>query len=117
MKQGEFAMRVEKWDRAIQLFFKALEGNPQLFEAYYHRAIAYSKKGEYDRSIEDLKRAVQLRPEYAGAYLLIGLVYEIKKDYPSALKFYRDAYDREKDPSLRKVVEKYLQDAEAKVRK
>ncbi len=116
-EQGEFALRVEKWDRAIQLFSKSLEVNPTLFEAYYNRAIAYSKTGEYDRSIEDLNKAVLLRPEYAGAYLLMGLIYEIKKDYPSALKFYREAHGREKDPHLRKLVEKYVQDAEAKVRK
>jgi tetratricopeptide (TPR) repeat protein len=116
-EQGEFALRVEKWDRAIELFSKALEGNPQLFEAYYHRAIAYSKKGEYDKSIGDLKKAVELKPDYAGAYLVIGLIYEIKKDYPAALKYYREALGREKDPSLRKIVEKYLQDAEAKARK
>ncbi|MGC8604317.1 MAG: tetratricopeptide repeat protein, partial [Desulfomonilaceae bacterium] len=63
-EQGEFALRVQKWDRAIDFFSKALKDNPNFFVAYHNRAIAYSKKGEYDKSIADLKKAVQLNPDY-----------------------------------------------------
>ncbi|MGB9618682.1 MAG: tetratricopeptide repeat protein, partial [Desulfomonilaceae bacterium] len=85
--------------------------------AYHYRAIAYSKKGEYDKSIEDLKKAVQLNPDYPDAYGLMGLVYEIKKDYASALKVYKEALAREKRPAVVKLLQKYIQDAEAKLKK
>src|SRR5208337_1794962 len=78
-EQGEFALRVEKWDRAIELFTKSIQDNPNYFVAYHYRAIAYSKKGEYDKSIQDLKKATQLNPDYPDAFGLMGLVYEIKK--------------------------------------
>ena len=116
-EQGEFALRVEKWDRAIELFTKSLTDNPNFFVAYHNRAIAYSKKGEYDKSIDDLKKAVQLNPDYPDAYGLMGLVYEIKKDYTSALNAYKEALNREKRPAPRKIIQKYIQDMEAKLKK
>lgn len=116
-EQGEFALRVEKWDRAIEMFTLSLRDNPNFFVAYHYRAIAYSKKGEYDKSIEDLKKAVQLNPDYPDAYGLMGLVYEIKKDYASAINVYKEALARERRPAVAKLLQKYIQDAEAKIKK
>jgi tetratricopeptide (TPR) repeat protein len=116
-EQGEFALRVQKWDRAVELFSKSLQDNPKFFVAYHNRAVAYSKMGEYDKSIQDLQKAIQLNPDYPDAYGLMGLVYEIKKDYPEALKVYQEALSREKRPAFQKVLQRYIQDVEAKVRK
>jgi Tfp pilus assembly protein PilF len=116
-EQGEFALRVEKWDRAIELFTKSIQDNPNYFVAYHYRAIAYSKKGEYDKSIQDLKKATQLNPDYPDAFGLMGLVYEIKKDKAAAHEAYREALSREKRPAVRKILEKNIQDLEAKSKK
>lgn len=116
-EQGEFALRVEKWDRAIELLTKSIQDNPKFFVAYQHRAIAYSKKGEYEKSIQDLKKVVDLNPDQPDAWGLMGLVYEIMKDYSSAVQVYKEALAREKRPAFRKAIQKYLQDAEAKVKK
>jgi tetratricopeptide (TPR) repeat protein len=116
-EQGEFALRIQKWDRAIEYFTKALADNPKYFVAYHHRAIAYSKKGEYDKSIEDLRKAILLNPDYPDAYGLLALVCEIKMDYGAAFSAYREALAREKRPSVRKVLEKYIQDLEPKLKK
>lgn len=113
-EQGEFALRVEKWDRAIDFFTKSIADNPNFFLAYHNRAIALSKKGEYDKSLKDLDKAVQLNPNYPDAYGLMGLIYEIKKDYASAAKVYKEALAREKRAPVRRVLEKYVRDAEAK---
>jgi tetratricopeptide (TPR) repeat protein len=116
-EQGEFALRVEKWDRAIELFTKSLQDNPNFFLAYHNRAIAYSKKGDYDKSLADLQKAVQLNPDYPDAYGLMGLVYEIRKDYASAIKVYREALSREKRPQVKRVLENYIKDAEARLKR
>jgi tetratricopeptide (TPR) repeat protein len=116
-ERGEFALRVEKWDSAIDFFSKSIADNPSFFVAYHNRAIAYSKKGEYDKSIADLKKAVQLNPDYPDAYGLMGLLYEIKKDYASALQAYKEASSREKRPAAKKLLQKYIQDMEAKTKK
>jgi tetratricopeptide (TPR) repeat protein len=116
-EQGEFALQVQKWDRAIEFFTKSIQDNPSFFVAYQRRAIAYSKKGEYDNSIQDLKKATQLNPDYPDAYGLLGLVYDIKKDHAAALEAYREALSREKRPAFRKVIEKDIQKLEAKLKK
>jgi tetratricopeptide (TPR) repeat protein len=116
-EQGEFALRVEKWERAIDLFTRSIEQNANFYLTYHNRAIAYSKMGEYDKSILDLQKAVQLNPNYPEAYGLMGLVYEIQKNYPSALKAYQEALTREKRPVVRRNLEKYIQDVETKIKK
>lgn len=116
-EQGEFALRVQKWDRAVEFFTKSIKDNPSFFVAYHNRAIAYSKKGEYDKSIEDLQKAVQLNPDYPDAYGLMGLLYEIKKDYAKSLGAYKEALAREKRPNVQKTIQKYIQDVEAKAKK
>jgi tetratricopeptide (TPR) repeat protein len=116
-EQGEFALQVQKWDRAIEFFTKSIQDNANFFAGYQRRAIAYSKKGEYDKSIQDLKKATQLNPDYPDAYGLLGLVYEIKKDNAAAHEAYREALSREKRPSVRKIIEKNIQDLEAKLKK
>ncbi len=116
-EQGEFALRIEKWDKAVELFSKSLEDNPNFFVAYHNRAIAYSKLGEYDKSIHDLRKAIQLNPDYPDAYGLLGLVHEIKKEYPEALKVYQEALTREKKPTVRRALQKYIQDIEIKLKK
>jgi tetratricopeptide (TPR) repeat protein len=116
-EQGEFALRIEKWDKAVELFSKSLEDNPNFFVAYHNRAIAYSKLGEYDKSIHDLRKAIQLNPDYPDAYGLLGLVHEIKKEYPEALKVYQEALTREKKPTVRRALQKYIQDIEIKIKK
>jgi tetratricopeptide (TPR) repeat protein len=116
-EQGEFALQVQKHDRAIEFFTKSIQDNPNFFVAYHNRAIAYSRKGEYDKSIQDLKKATQLNPDYPDAYGLLGRVYEIKKDNAAALEAYREALSREKRPAVRKMIEKDIQDLEAKLKK
>ncbi len=116
-EEGEFALRVQKWDRAIEFFTRSIQDNPSFFVAYHNRAIAYSKKGEYDKSVQDLKKATQLNPDYPDAYGLLGLVYEIKKDNAAAREAYREALSREKRPAARKIIEKNIQDLEAKLKK
>ena len=116
-EQGEFALQVQKYDRAIEFFTKSIQDSPSFFVAYQRRAIAYSRKGEYDKSIQDLKKATQLNPDFPDAYGLLGLVYEIKKDNAAALEAYREALSREKRPAARKFIEKNIQDLEAKLKK
>jgi len=116
-EQGEFALRVQKWDQAIESFTKSIQDNPSYFVAYQRRAVAYSKKGEYDKSIQDLKKATQLNPDYPDAYGLLGLVYEIKKDNAAALEAYREALSREKRPAVRKIIERDIQKLEVKLKK
>ncbi len=114
--QGEFALRVHNWPRAVEHFTRSIEANPRFVIAYVSRAIAYSKMGKYDMSIDDLKTSARLNPDHPDVYGLMGLVYEIKNDYPAALAAYQEALAREKRPAVRSVIEKYIKDLEPKVK-
>ncbi len=116
-EQGEFALQVQKWPRAVDLFTKSIADNPNFFMAYHNRAIAYSKLGEYDKSIEDLRKAIQLNPDYSDAYGRLGVVYEIKGNYPAALKIYQEALSREKRPAMQLIIKKFIHDIEVKLKK
>ena len=47
----------------------------------------------------------------------LGVVYEIKKDNAAAHEAYREALSREKRPAVRKLLEKDIQELEAKLKK
>ncbi len=111
------AIRFQKWERAIKFLSKAIADNPKLFVAYHKRALAYSKTGQYDKCINDLKKATELAPNFPEAYALMGVVYEIKKDYPAALKAYKEAYKREKRKDGRRLLEKYINDVQERMKK
>jgi len=113
---GVFALQVQKYDRAIELFTLALQKNPKFAPAYFDRAIAYSKKGDYDKSIADFQQVIQLNPDNPEVYGFLGTVYEIKKDYASALKVYRAALPRVKTPSVKRGLEARISQMEAKLK-
>jgi tetratricopeptide (TPR) repeat protein len=109
-------LSVQKWDRAAKLLTTVLEKKPDFLPALLERALAYSKLGEYDRSIQDLEKVVQINPDLPDPYGMLGVVYEIKKDYASALKVYRNALPRVKNPEVKKILDKWIADTEAKVK-
>ena len=92
-----------QYDKAIMHYTKALELNPQLFEAFNNRGNAYREKGEFDRAIADHNAAIQLKPDDADAYNNRGLDYCGKgendlafEDYDTAIRLkpdYADAYN------------------------
>jgi tetratricopeptide (TPR) repeat protein len=54
--------------QAISDYTKAMEIDPEYAILYYHRGIAYHKKGQYEKAISDYTKAIEINPEYAGAY-------------------------------------------------
>jgi tetratricopeptide (TPR) repeat protein len=114
--EGQFAMQVQKWDRAVTHLSEAVKKNPKFYPALYERAIAYSKLGQYDKSIEDLKQVIHMNPELPDVYALLGLVYEIKKDYAAALKVYQAALPRVKKPAVKRGLEGWISQMEEKLK-
>jgi len=51
--QGQEALKIERYDQAIDSFGKALEVNPNNNNIYLDRAFAYLETGEFDRSLND----------------------------------------------------------------
>ncbi|MGC2237721.1 MAG: tetratricopeptide repeat protein [Pyrinomonadaceae bacterium] len=47
---------------------KAVELEPDYFELYYYRGIAFIRKGDYGQALADYNKAIELKPEFAEAY-------------------------------------------------
>lgn len=72
--------------------------DPNDFEAYNNRGLAYCDKEEYDKAITDYTKAIELNPKLANAYNNRGLVYFIRVEYDRAIGDYNEAI--ELDPKL-----------------
>ncbi len=65
-----------KLNDAEDLFSKALELNPHLYQAYYSRALTRLKKNDIQSALQDLSSTVDLCPSLRGCLVTRGLVYE-----------------------------------------
>jgi Flp pilus assembly protein TadD len=96
---------------AIADFTKAIKLNPNYTEAYYNRAVAANKIGEYQKAIADHQQAIKLKPNYAEAYGNLGLVYQTVGDKRQAIKHLKQAatlFKQQNNQALSQYVEDKL---------
>lgn len=74
--QGDF-------EGAIKDLTETIKTNPNDYDAYNMRAIAYSELKKFDKSIEDFSKCIELKP-IAEAYYNRGSAYFAKGDYKLA---------------------------------
>ncbi|MCH8184489.1 MAG: tetratricopeptide repeat protein, partial [Chloroflexi bacterium] len=66
-------------------FSKAIQLDPSLGDAYYHRARVYYASDDIEGSIEDLTSAIELTPRSPNLYLTRGRVYVTAGDTAKAV--------------------------------
>jgi tetratricopeptide (TPR) repeat protein len=54
-----------QYEEALADLNEAVELEPELAQAYYHRGVVYGSIGEYEKATEDLHRAIELDPSLA----------------------------------------------------
>ena len=89
--------RQQWWEKAVVHFTETLELDPQMFEAYNNRGIAYSERSEYDRAIRDYDRAIELKSDYAEVYNNRGIAYSEKDEIDRAIRDYDRAIELKSD--------------------
>lgn len=74
---GVVYVRMEKWDRAIRYFKRALENQIYLSpdKAYSNLGYAYYKKGDYVNAENTLKKAISRYSNFPQHFYILGLVY------------------------------------------
>jgi tetratricopeptide (TPR) repeat protein len=96
-KAGIEAFKGRDYDKAIQLFTKAIDSGElsqkNLGIAYYNRGFAWLYKADYDKAIADYTKAIELKPEYAIAYQTRGYAWYKKGDYDKAISDYTKAIE------------------------
>jgi tetratricopeptide (TPR) repeat protein/predicted Ser/Thr protein kinase len=87
--QGEMALRHRNFDRAIELFKKALALGP-LDRSFYLAALAraYEQSGQIQMAVEQYNSALALNPNNALTAVGLGRSYEQLNDWSKALRAY-----------------------------
>ena len=92
-KQGKF-------NEAITEFNKAIEIDPNSYNAYFNRGIAHKYVGDYDQAIVDYSKVVEINPKADNAYTNRGNIYAEKGDYDRAISDYNRAIEINPNPKL-----------------
>jgi len=86
---GEF----NEYDRALQLFGRAVELDPESSEANYDLGLTYSRKKDYRLARRYLATAVRARPNFFEAVALYGTVLYLLRDDEPAREALRHAHE------------------------
>ena len=79
-------LQAKDYEAAIEKFNLVLNHNPDEFEAYYHRGIAYAEVGLYSNAIRDFNKTIALNKYNAEAYFQRGMIYKQTGDYKQAIR-------------------------------
>jgi len=81
----------EDYNDSLQAYDRALELDPNDYEAWNNRGIDLGIMGRYDEAIASLEQAVALNDTYAEAWYNLGVIYEFKGYYYTAVQAYKKA--------------------------
>lgn len=74
----------KEYEKAAQLFVKAITANSQLTEAHENLAELSAETKDYSRAIDEYERVVELEPYNTRALYNLGIVYGYIGDYTKA---------------------------------
>jgi tetratricopeptide (TPR) repeat protein len=89
--QGFRQAKKGNYSRAIELFTQAIKANEFFTDAYYNRALAYSRLKQYEQAISDYTKAIEIRPHFKMAYNNRGADRNELKDFKGAIEDYTKA--------------------------
>lgn len=107
-KEGLVLYNKKKYDEAITEFKKALELNPNHYDAHYHLGISYYATGSLDESIKELKKAIDINPKEPRAHYNIAFAYVAKEQVNVAISEYQKTIELYREKKDKKEAEGYL---------
>ena len=78
-----------KYGEAMLQFLKALELNPNHYDARFHLGITYYMANRVDEAIVELNKAIDINPKDPKAYYNIAFAYVAKEKVSDALPAYQ----------------------------
>ena len=91
---GNIKTILKESDSALYYYDKALEIEPEMFDAAYGKALVFFNEQNYSKSNEELKYIFNKTDDYLNAYLLAGDNHYFVKEYDQAIEYYEGAYER-----------------------
>lgn len=95
--QGLAQLSRDDFARAVTLFERAVEADPNYAEAWYQSGYCYGVLGRHGDSLRASRQAAKLRPEWAAAQINIGASSYALGQFRDALDAYRQAARLEDD--------------------
>ena len=87
--------RKDGWELWYDKALAMLQPDPKVISAtataHQNYALSAYKNGDFDRCIAEYKKMLEYNPKHYAAYYMIAQCYEIKKDYKTALSWYKKA--------------------------
>jgi|GEM_PF-3885152 len=84
VQQGDMALKLGDWDKAIIHYTNAVSADPQNADAFMKRAKVLAKLGRNNESLDDYNRAIAINPNSAIFYDLRAKMKIIALDFPGA---------------------------------
>jgi tetratricopeptide (TPR) repeat protein len=94
LAEGNQALDAKQYDRAIELFTKAVAADPKDYGAEFQLALTYSLLGKDPDAIPHYRAALVLRPGLYEAELNLGLSLLRTKDAAAAIPYLKGALDQ-----------------------
>ena len=91
MQLANSSMDKQNYNKAIEYFTKVIQINPNNFEAYNGRGLAYLYMQNFNSSVENFTKSIQLNPNSPMAYSNRGISYAQLQKYPQALADFNKA--------------------------
>jgi tetratricopeptide (TPR) repeat protein len=85
MSRGMRDLQKDSADEAIDDFNAALALEPDLADAYYHRALARFHDGDYRGALADIEATLKREPRYFPAFMSLSRIAESRDDFKGAL--------------------------------
>lgn len=86
---GDIAQQNQMHDKAIALYEKGLEQDPDLLEAYIRLACLHLSMHATDEALNVMNEAVIAHPEDPVAWYYLGLIYNRAQVYPTAISAFK----------------------------
>src|SRR5213080_581365 len=74
-QQADAAFDAGQYDKAVDLYLKAIKQRPKFPEAYQSLSEAYFNLGKFNEAVEAAKQAISQKPDFADAYVALGNAY------------------------------------------
>lgn len=92
-QRGVVLMNSGQIDRAIGIFSRIVEIDPDFAEAWNKRATLLYMSGDFSGSVRDIQRTLSLEPRHFGALSGLGLIYSELDSTEGAIKAFTAALE------------------------
>ncbi|AFZ43433.1 Tetratricopeptide TPR_1 repeat-containing protein [Halothece sp. PCC 7418] len=97
LQLGNTLAQQEEWEQAITCYQRAIERDPQLFEAHRNLAAGFAQQQQWEQAVIAYQKALAINSDSAAVYQELGTVLEEQENWEAAAEAYRCAIAREND--------------------